>query len=90
MVVIIMEKVPVSVRGELSRWMLELRPGVFVGKVSALVREELWSWLLPKLKSGSALMVFPSDTEQGFSFYMSGFSGRTLRDFEGLFLVTIQ
>ena len=39
MIVIALERVPVGLRGELSRWLLELRPGVFVGKVSALVRD---------------------------------------------------
>ena len=42
MVVFLMEKVSVSLRGEITRWMLELRPGVFVGNISALVREKLW------------------------------------------------
>jgi CRISPR-associated protein Cas2 len=42
MVVIILEKVPVRLRGELTRWLLELKAGVFVGKVSAMVRDKLW------------------------------------------------
>ncbi len=41
MVVIILEKVPAGLRGELTRWLLELKAGVFVGKVSAMVRERL-------------------------------------------------
>ncbi|WP_218080942.1 type I-E CRISPR-associated endoribonuclease Cas2e [Anthocerotibacter panamensis] len=90
MVVFILEKVPASVRGELSRWLLELRPGVFVGKVSALVRDELWTFLIPKLKGGSAVLIYPTNNEQGFAFRSEGNPGRTLRDFEGLFLISIQ
>ena len=41
MVVMLMEKVPKSVRGELTRWLIELRSGVFVGNISALVRDKL-------------------------------------------------
>ncbi|MCD6345555.1 MAG: type I-E CRISPR-associated endoribonuclease Cas2, partial [Anaerolineae bacterium] len=42
MVVMILEKVPVGVRGELTRWLLEIKTGVFVGHISARVRDKLW------------------------------------------------
>ncbi len=42
MVVMILERVPESVRGELSLWMIEPKAGVFVGNLSALVRDKLW------------------------------------------------
>ena len=42
MVVIILEKVSASLRGELSRWLIEPKPGVFIGHVSAMVRDKLW------------------------------------------------
>ncbi len=42
MIVLILERVPASLRGELTRWLLETRPGVFVGRVSAMVRDKLW------------------------------------------------
>ena len=32
MVVMVLEKVPVSLRGELTRWLIEPHPGVFVGR----------------------------------------------------------
>ena len=42
MVILILECVPSSLRGELTRWMLELKAGVFVGTMSAMVRDRLW------------------------------------------------
>jgi CRISPR-associated protein Cas2 len=51
MVVIILESVPVSLRGELTRWMLELRAGVFVGSLSAMVRDKLWEMVCSKFKN---------------------------------------
>ena len=42
MTVIVMECAPESVRGELTRWFLELKPGVFVGNVNVRIRELLW------------------------------------------------
>jgi CRISPR-associated protein Cas2 len=65
MVVIILENVRTSVRGELSRWLFEVKAGVFTGRVSALVREELWILLGQKLGKGSALMLYPAKNEQG-------------------------
>jgi CRISPR-associated protein Cas2 len=87
MVVIILENVRTSVRGELSRWLFEVKAGVFTGRVSALVREELWVLLGQKLGKGSALMLYPAKNEQGFTAKTLGFPSRTLVDFEGLLLV---
>ena len=43
MVILLLERVSPSLRGELTRWLLEPKAGVFVGNVSALVREKLWT-----------------------------------------------
>jgi len=88
-IVIFLEKVPKSVRGELTRWLLELRPGVFVGNVSALVRERLWEMICQKLKGGAATLLHSAATEQGFSIRANGKTDRTIRDFEGISLVQI-
>ena len=42
MVVMILENVSPSLRGELTRWLIEPHPGVFVGHVTARVRDLLW------------------------------------------------
>jgi len=89
MTVFVLERVPASLRGELSRWMLEPHVGVFVGRPSALVREKLWSMICEKVRSGAALMVYSTDNEQGFTLQTHGDTARSLRDFEGLTLVQI-
>jgi CRISPR-associated protein Cas2 len=90
MVVFILERVPVSVRGELTRWMLELKAGVFVGSISALVRDLLWEKIGASLKGGGAILLHSSDTEQGFAIRYWGETSRTVRDFEGLWLIGIE
>ena len=57
MVVFILENVRPSLRGELSRWLFEVKAGVFTGKVSALVRDELWQLIQQKLGKGSNGLV---------------------------------
>ncbi len=90
MVIFFLEKVPKSLRGELTRWLLELRPGVFVGEVSALVREKLWEMICQKLKDGAATLLHSAATEQGFAIRTSGTTDRTVRDFDGLFLIQLR
>lgn len=89
MVVFLMEKVPTSLRGEITRWMLELSPGVFVGNISALVREKLWESICQKLKGGTVTLLHSAANEQGYKIRSFGETTRKIRDFDGLQLVTI-
>ncbi len=84
-----MEKVPVSLRGEITRWMLELRPGVFVGNISALVREKLWEMVCQKLKGGAATLLHSAANEQGYKIRTFGDTTRQVRDFDGLQLIVV-
>ena len=87
MVLMVLERVPTSLRGELTRWMLELRAGVFVGNLSAMVRERLWEKACWNLRGGAGILVHTSDNEQGFAIQFWGTPSREIIDFEGLSLV---
>ena len=87
MVLLLLERAPVSLRGELTRWMVEPRAGVFVGKMSAMVRDKLWEKACRNCRGGAVMMVYSSQTEQGFSVRSFGDTTRTLVEWEGLFLV---
>lgn len=89
MVVFLMEKVPVSLRGEITRWMLELKPGVFVGNISALVREKLWEQICQKLKGGAVTLLHSAANEQGYKIRTYGETVRKVKDFDGLQLIVI-
>ena len=89
MVVLILEKVPVGLRGELSRWMIEPRRGVFVGSVSGMVRDKLWEMAVRGARGGGAMLLWSSPTEQGFQTRIFGDTTRDLVDFEGLTLVHV-
>jgi CRISPR-associated protein Cas2 len=86
MILIILEKVSPSVRGEMTKWLLELQSGVFVGDVSGMVREQLWKMACEKLRGGAGIMVQTAANEQGFSFRYLGQSSRKIEEFEGLYL----
>lgn len=89
MVVLILERVPQSLRGELTRWLLEPKAGVFVGRVSAIVRDKLWEKACGHAKGGGCLMIHNSDNEQGYRIRNWGETTRTIEDFEGLFLIRV-
>lgn len=58
MVVLILTATPVGLRGEVSRWLEEVAPGVFVGNLGKRVRERLWEKVVARLGGGRALMVY--------------------------------
>jgi CRISPR-associated protein Cas2 len=89
MVVVILERAAPSLRGELTRWMLEPQAGVFVGSLSALVRDKLWERICRSAKGASCMMVYSANNEQGFAFRFWGVTDREVADFEGLFLIRV-
>jgi len=89
MVVVILEKVPAGLRGDLTRWMLEPKTGVFVGTLSGMVREMLWQRLCEGSRGGACIMIHSDNVEQGFSMRIWGDPTRALVDFDGLSLIRI-
>jgi CRISPR-associated protein Cas2 len=89
MTLLIVERVTPSVRGDLSRWLLEVQAGVFVGRVSRRVREALWDRAVQRADGGSVLMLWRARTEQGFDLRTHRPRGRVPRRHEGVWLVEV-
>ncbi len=89
MVVMILEKVPVSLRGELTRWLIEPHSGVFVGHVNAMVRDRLWDKCCKAKRAGGVVQIWSTNTEQRFKMRAAGETTRTVLDFDGLQLVRL-
>ena len=89
MTIIVLERVPISLRGELTRWMLEIHAGVFVGALTALVRDLLWEHICDTMRNGAGALIYQSNSEQGFVMKTCGKTSRRLRDFDGLQLIQI-
>lgn len=68
MVVVVLSACPEGLRGDLSKWLLEISAGVFVGFVSARVRELLWERIIALAKDGRAIMVHSTRGEQRLAF----------------------
>ena len=67
MITLVLSASPAKLRGHLTRWLMEITPGVYVGRISARVRDELWTLVTSTLDSGRAIMTYPTNkNEQGF------------------------
>jgi CRISPR-associated protein Cas2 len=87
--IFIVEKVPQSLKGELTRWMIEPRTGVFVGKLSATVRLKLWEKIIKNMRHDGCTMIYSKNNEQGFVVTNFGDTSRDIVDMEGLYLVKV-
>jgi len=88
MLVIVVENVPPRLRGRLGLWLVEVRAGVYVGKVSRRVREMIWDNLEHGVEEGNAVMVWSSNTESGFDFLTLGANRRIPVEMDGIKLVS--
>ena len=66
--VITMTNCPLSLRGDLTKWMQEIATGVYVGNFNSRVREELWKRIEDNAGNGTATISFSSRNEIGYDF----------------------
>ena len=90
MVVLVIENATEKLRGELTRWLMEVRPGTFAGNISALVRQKIWDKVYNDKNKNGALMLYSTNNEQGFFIQMCGDPKRTVTDIEGVQLIRVK
>lgn len=86
MIVICISNCPSGLRGDLSKWLSEVNTGVYIGKLSAKVRDELWKRVCDSIRSGQATMVYSTNNEQGYTFQTHNTTW-IATDYEGLTLM---
>jgi CRISPR-associated protein Cas2 len=89
MVVMILEKVTTSLRGELTRWLIEPHPGVFIGHINAMVRDRLWEKCCEAKRTGGVIQAWSTNTAQRFQIRMAGETRRDVIELEGLQLIRV-
>ena len=88
MVVVQVENAPNKLRGTLTAWALEIRAGLYVGKISAKIRDSIWAMVTGVHdKEFSAIMVYSTNNEQGFSMRTFGKNRRNVVNMDGIELV---
>ena len=86
MTVLLLSACPPGVRGDVTKWMMEIATGVYVGKLSLRTREALWKRVCKHAGSGRAVMVCAARNEQGFVFFVHNTDWQPV-DFDGVFLM---
>lgn len=89
MIVMILENVSPGLKGELTRWLIEPKSGVYIGEVSARVRDLLWEKCIAKSGSGGVIQIWSTNNEQKFTLRMSGNTDREIVESEGLQFIRI-
>ncbi|MDO5028605.1 MAG: type I-E CRISPR-associated endoribonuclease Cas2e [Bacillota bacterium] len=84
--VITLKKTPNSLRGDLSKWMQEIAPGVYVGNFNSKIREELWKRVIDSLGLGEASLSYYARNEIGYDFKTYNTENKVV-DFDGIPLV---
>ncbi len=88
MLVVVTENVPPRLRGRLAVWLLEVRAGVYIGDVSARIREMIWKQISVLAEDGNIVMAWATNSESGFEFQTWGENRRIPVDLDGLRLVS--
>ena len=86
MTVLYLSNCPPSLRGDLTKWLMEIATGVYVGRISARVRDKLWERVVETSKGGRAVLVFSTNNEQRMDFRIHGETWEPI-DFDGLKLM---
>lgn len=88
MTVTILQNAPQRLRGVFSRYCLEVRAGVFVGRLDGKVRELLWSKVIELAGARTkGVMVWRTNNAQGYAFSTHGDDRRQPIIVDGLWLI---
>jgi CRISPR-associated protein Cas2 len=85
MIVLVVSNCPQTLRGDLSKWLFEVSVGVYVGKVSARVRDRMWDRIISS--ATEATLIYPVRNEQGFDFRTHNCDWKP-KDYDGMILMT--
>ena len=86
MIVLVLSACPTGLRGYLTRWLLEISAGVFVGHLPRRVRDLVWAETIKSVGRGRAIMVHSARNEQRLDFRVHGHHWEPV-DFEGISLM---
>lgn len=86
MVVITLSNCPPKLRGDLTKWLIEIDTNVFVGNLNARIRDAVWNRICENIKNGRASMAFAANCEQKLDFRIHNTEWEPV-DFDGVKLV---
>ncbi len=86
MTVLHLNACPPGLRGDVTKWLMEISTGIYVGQLNQRTREALWERICKNAGDGDAVMVYSARNEQGFSYYVHNCTWKPV-DFDGVILM---
>ena len=85
-VMVVLSDCPAKLRGDMTKWFIEINTGVYVGNMNARIRDELWDRITENIGHGHATMVFNTTGEQHLDFRVHNSYWEPV-DFDGIKLM---
>ena len=82
--VVSMTSVPDHLRGYVTRFLQQTDSGLYVGKLSPRVADQMWERLVDAADEGSVVMVCSARCDSGFVIKMHQVADSKIIDFDGL------
>lgn len=86
MTIISLSVCPQKIRGDLSKWLIEIDTGVYCGHINTRIREKIWERIIDNIGEGHAVMVFSAQNEQHMDFRVYNMDWNPV-DYDGISLV---
>lgn len=90
MVIFILILGPESTKGVLSRYLMEISSGVFIGNIKANIREELWDFARDNMGKGSLIMAYSDNSIMGHQIRTQNINRRSIKSLDGVDLIYIE
>ncbi len=85
-VMVVLSDCPQKLRGDMTKWFVEINTGVYVGNLNSRVRDEVWDRITENIGHGHATMVFSTSGEQKIDFRVHNAYWEPV-DFDGIKLM---
>lgn len=80
------EAIPNYLDGYISRYLTEIRSGLYLGTLSARTIDHLWDTILLNVEAGDAVLITPTRTELGFVLRDTPHRRWGTQDYDGIIL----
>ncbi len=85
-VIVVLSDCPPKLRGDMTKWFIQVNTGVYVGNMNPRIRDGLWQRITENIGHGHATMVFSAQGEQHMDFYVHNAYWNPI-DFDGIKLM---
>lgn len=85
-VMVVLSDCPQKLRGDMTKWFVEINTGVYVGNLNSRIRDEVWDRITENIGHGHATMVFSTSGEQKIDFRVHNAYWEPV-DFDGIKLM---